>query len=185
MGTDKAQLLLGEPLVVRALQTLSAVCAEVAIAGGGPTLAGFGRVIEDGVRDCGPLGGIVAALTQSATEWNVFLAVDTPFVPIAALQALLAGRDPALVGVMARSGQQQQPLCAVYSRRALPVLQQELLAGRWKVTAAIAAAGEVRYHDFPEESWFRNLNTPEEFLQAQHSVQDLPELIRGTRVGGQ
>jgi molybdopterin-guanine dinucleotide biosynthesis protein A len=60
-----------------------------------------------------------------------------------------------------------QPLCAVYSKKSLEGLQQELAAGRWKVTKAIEAAGEVRFVDFEETSWFANLNTPEEFAEAE------------------
>jgi molybdopterin-guanine dinucleotide biosynthesis protein A len=70
------------------------------------------------------------------------------------------------IGVMARTAGVLQPLCAVYSRKALPTLWEELAAGRWKVTQAVATAGQYKIVDFEEESWFRNLNTPEEFAEA-------------------
>jgi molybdopterin-guanine dinucleotide biosynthesis protein A len=168
MGRDKALLLLdGEPLVARALRTLSGVCAEVAIGGGREELSRFGRVIPDERAECGPLGGIVSALEQSRFEWNLFLAVDTPFVPLRALGRLL-GRAAESTGVcvMAKAGGELQPLCAVYARRALPVLRDELDAGRWKVTKAIAAAGVCELVEFEEADWFRNLNTPAEFAEA-------------------
>ncbi len=165
MGRDKALLEIdGEPLVARAVRTLGEVCAEVAIAGGDEELARFGRVVKDARAGCGPLGGIVSALEWTAHEWNVFLAVDVPFVPAAVWGELLRRADAMDgVGVMARAGGQVQPLCAVYSRRAAAVLRKELEAGRWKVTAAVRAAGVVEYVDFEEVEWFRNLNTPEEF----------------------
>ena len=168
MGRDKALLLLnGEPLVQRGLRTLQEVCTEVAIAGAAQDLSSFGRVIPDEVADCGPLGGIVSAMEQSSSEWNLFLSVDSPFVPAAALIRLLviAASFPS-IGVMARAAGVLQPLCAVYSRKALPILREELAVGRWKVTQAIATAGEYKIVDFAEESWFRNLNTPEEFAEA-------------------
>jgi molybdenum cofactor guanylyltransferase len=169
MGTDKALLLLnGEPLVQRGLRTLREVCTEVAIAGAAQDLRRFGRVIPDEVADCGPLGGIVSAMVQSSSEWNLFLSVDSPFVPVAALIRLLSmAGDSASIGVMARTAGVLQPLCAVYSRKALPILREELAAGRWKVTQAIATAGQYKIVDFEEESWFRNLNTPEEFAEAE------------------
>ena len=169
MGRDKSLLLLdGEPLVSRGLRTLGEVCTEVAIAGAVQDLSRFGRVIPDEVTDCGPLGGIVSAMGQSSLEWNVFLSVDSPFVPVIALKRLLlvAAGSP-WVCVMARVAGISQPLCAVYSRRALSVLREELAAGRWKVTQAIAAAGPCKIVDFEEGVWFRNLNTPEEFAQAE------------------
>jgi molybdenum cofactor guanylyltransferase len=172
MGRDKALLLLdGEPLVQRGLRTLEEVCSEVAIAGATEDLSRFGRVIPDKVADCGPLGGIVSAMEQSSSEWNLFLSVDSPFVPAEALIRLLfmAAGMPS-VCVMARVAGVMHPLCALYSRKALPVLREELAAGRWKVTQAIAAAGQCKMVDFDEESWFRNLNTPEEFAEAEQRL---------------
>jgi len=175
MGQDKALLRLGgEPLVQRAVRKLSEICAEVAIAGGTEDLARFGRVIPDKSPGCGPLGGIVSALEQSSFEWNLFLSVDAPFVPASALKALLvmaAGFQG--VGVVARVQGRMQPLCAVYSRRALGVLQQELAGGRWKVLSAIEGAGSVKVVDFEDANWFANLNTPEEFAEAERHVDAL------------
>jgi molybdopterin-guanine dinucleotide biosynthesis protein A len=175
MGQDKALLKLGgELLVARAVRKLSKVCAEVAIAGGGENLTQFGRVIADEGAGRGPLGGIVAALEQSSFEWNLFLAVDAPFVPASVLKALLfeaAGCRG--VCVMARTQGVIQPLCAVYSSHALGVLRQELAAGRGKVVRAIEAAGPVKLVDFDDASWFSNLNTPEEFAEAEKHLNAL------------
>jgi molybdopterin-guanine dinucleotide biosynthesis protein A len=175
MGQDKALLTLGgEPLVKRAVRKLNKVCAEVAIAGGTENLMQFGRVIPDESAGCGPLGGIVAGLEQSSFEWNLFVAVDAPFVPLLVLKALLViPAGSADVCVMARVQGVMQPLCAVYSTKSLAVLRQELAAGRWKVTRAIEAAGPVKVMDFDDASWFANLNTPEEFAEAERHLDAL------------
>jgi molybdopterin-guanine dinucleotide biosynthesis protein A len=172
MGQDKALLTLGgELLIKRGIRKLSEVCAEVTIAGGTEDLTRFGRVIPDRSQGCGPLGGVVSALEQSSFEWNLFLPVDAPFVPVSALKAML-GMAAGFQGVcvMARAQGVMHPLCAVYSRKALGVLQQELDAGRWKVTLAIEAAGLVQFIDFEDARWFANLNTPEEFAEAERHV---------------
>jgi len=175
MGRDKALLTLGgEPLVQRAVGKLSEVCAEVAIAGGTEELMRFDRVIPDRFPGYGPLGGIVSALEQSPAEWNLFLSVDAPFVPVSCLKTLLlmaAGFSG--VAVIARADDRMQPLCAVYSRKALTILEQELAAGRWKVLSAIEAAGDVKVMDFEDARWFANLNTPEEFAEAERQVDGL------------
>lgn len=167
MGRDKALLVMdGETLVERAIRKLSEVAAEVAIAGGAHDLARFGRVVPDAEVECGPLGGMVAALRESRFEWNVFLPVDVPFVPAACLRELIAAAMNAGEAAMARAEGQVQPLCGVYAKAMLPVLQQELAEGRWKVAEAVAAAGPVRMVDFADARWFRNVNTPEEFAEA-------------------
>jgi molybdenum cofactor guanylyltransferase len=171
MGRDKSLLTLeGETLAERGLRKLREVCPDVAIAGGAQELRFFGRVIKDKELECGPLGGIVTALEQSTREWNLFLAVDMPYVPVAALRKLLCsagGRHPV---VLARAMGVVQPLCGVYSRRALGGLCAELRAGRLRVKDAVAAAGPVAYVQFPELDWFRNLNTPEEFRVASSAT---------------
>ena len=175
MGANKALLQFhGELLVQRGLRTLSEVCTEVAIAGGTEDLNRFGKVIQDETADSGPLGGIISAMEQSTSEWNLFLSVDTPFVPASALSRLLsAAADSPSVGVMARVAGRLQPLCAAYSRKALPLLREQLAAGNRKVTDAVAAVGGYTAVDFEEEGWFANLNTPEEFAEASRRV-DVP-----------
>ncbi|GGA65945.1 molybdenum cofactor guanylyltransferase [Edaphobacter acidisoli] len=168
MGQDKAILQLGGlTLVERCLGKLRTVCDEVAIAGGKPELERYGRVIPDEAPGCGPLGGIVAALEQSAHEWNLFLPVDAPFVPDKCLRELL---QVAAVGdwaaVIARADGRLQPLCGVYSRTMLPALRRELAEGRWKVAPALELAGRVHVMDFANVKWFANLNTPAEFAEA-------------------
>ncbi len=168
MGRDKALLELeGRPLVAWGLDSLRPVCASVAIAGGTPELARYGTVIADVAPGSGPLSGIVAGLEQSGCEWNLFLAVDVPFVPALVWERLLgrAAESDAVV-VMARVGGKRQPLCAAYARRAAGALRAELEARRLKVVEAVAAAGEVDYVDFEEPGWFQNFNTPEEFVRA-------------------
>ena len=171
MGRDKALLTLGgEPLVKIGLEKLKAVCDVVGISGTAE-LARFGQVVPDNRPGCGPLGGIVSALEQSLFEWNLFLPVDAPFVPVACLKSLLsmAAGFPG-VCVMARVEGRAEPLCAVYSRNALGVLERELSEGRWKVAEAIEAAGHVKFLDFKDSEWFANLNTPEEFAEAERRM---------------
>ena len=167
MGSDKALLKLdGETLIERALGKLVRVCAEVAIAGGGSELARFGRVIPDQTPGLGPLGGIVAALEQSPYEWNLFLGVDMPFVPEAALRALCAAAGGEEMVVLAQADGYIQPLCGIYSRGALPVLRRELEKGHLKLKDAASATGHCAYLRVGTEEWFRNLNTPDDFRAA-------------------
>lgn len=172
MGQDKALLQLsGVTLVERCLGKLRAVCDPVAIAGGSTELQRFAHIVPDETPGCGPLGGIVAALEQSSREWNLFLPVDAPFVPVECLRELLrtAAEDSA-DGIVARADGRLQPLCGAYSRRMLPVLRRELSERRWKVAPALELAGKVTVIDFANVKWFANLNTPEEFAVAEAST---------------
>jgi molybdopterin-guanine dinucleotide biosynthesis protein A len=172
MGRDKALLELGGRTMVEiGLEKLRVACPRVSVVGNTPELGRFGvRVVPDALTGCGPLGGIVAGLEASATEWNLFLAVDVPFVPVEVLKLLLTRSETeGAVCVMAETLGESHPLTALYAKGAAPVLRRELEAGRLKVRSAIRAAGLVRHLQFEREEWFRNLNTPEEFAAAQAS----------------
>jgi molybdopterin-guanine dinucleotide biosynthesis protein A len=175
MGTDKAFVdYAGRTLLARALELTRSVAFDVRIVGSKEKFAAFAPVVEDVIRDCGPLGGIHAALRASSTELNVMLAVDVPFVSRAFLQYLIAQarRAPEAAVVVPRGDGGWQPLCAVYHREFASVAERALLAGRNKIDRLF---DEVRTRVIEQEELegagfssavFRNLNTPEE-LEAE------------------
>nr|MBA3916917.1 NTP transferase domain-containing protein [Terriglobales bacterium] len=66
MGRDKAMLEVGgKRLLERALETARQVAARVRIVGDPVKLSSFGPGVPDRYAECGPLGGIHAALTSS------------------------------------------------------------------------------------------------------------------------
>src|SRR5207248_6652811 len=120
---DKGFLeLAGKPLIVRAIEVARETVPEAMIVGDPRKFVAFGTVIEDVYRDRGPLGGIHAALTNSAVEWNLILAVDLPFVPVQFLKYLLARAESSGATVTVPSvGKYFQPLCAVYRKEFVSV----------------------------------------------------------------
>ena len=175
MGVDKAFVeLKGRTLLQRALDTVKALTPEAIIVGERSKFAQFGTVVEDVFRDRGPLGGIHAALAATATELNLILAVDLPFVDCNLLTYLLkqAGASEAIVTVP-RSADGWQPLCGVYRRAFGRVAERALLQGKNKIdplfreveTKPVEQA-ELEAQGF-SAAIFRNLNTPQELEQAK------------------
>ncbi len=118
MGADKAFLELeGRTLLDRALELAGTVTKQVKVVGDKTRFAPYGIVVEDIYAERGPLGGIHAALMSSATDFNLMLAVDLPFIGSEFLAYLLseALHSDAVVTV-ARTGGGFQPLCAVYRK---------------------------------------------------------------------
>ena len=90
MGADKAFLeLKGRTLLHRALDLMRSLTPEAIIVGERSKFARLGTVVEDVFRERGPLGGIHAALAATATDLNLVLAVDLPFVDAAFLKYLV------------------------------------------------------------------------------------------------
>jgi molybdopterin-guanine dinucleotide biosynthesis protein A len=177
MGSDKAFVRLGEEtLLSHAMKVASAVAREVRIVGDAKKFAAFGQVVEDVYRDRGPLGGIHAALSSSATDLNLMLAVDLPSVASNLLvYLLLRARKSAAMVTVPRTGGGLQPLCGAYRRGFAEVAEQSLRDGKNKIDSlferietCVIEEDELVRAGFSIEM-FRNLNTPEELEQARNS----------------
>ena len=174
MGSDKAFLELGgRSLLIRALDLAQAVTPDVKIVGAPEKFAAFAPAVPDIYPARGPLGGIHAALFNSTTDYNLILAVDLPFVEESFLHYLIAEAQSsgAVVTVPSAVGY-FHPLCTVYRKAFLPTADRALAEGRNKLDALFS---EVQVRVISEEELqsagfdaeiFRNLNTPEDWQQA-------------------
>ncbi len=175
MGTDKAFVELeGRTLLTRTLALAQKVAEDVRILGSKEKFASFGSVVEDEFPNHGPLGGIHAALRASATDLNLILAVDMPFLEIRFLQYLLreAVRAEGAVVTVARAGGGWQPLCAAYRKRFAELAEPSLRQGKNKIDPLfrqielrVVEETEIEQQGF-SSIMFRNLNTPEELSGA-------------------
>ena len=175
MGRDKAFLpWQGGTLLSHALQLAASVTPNLRIVGDLEKFSNFGAVIEDIYAERGPLGGIHAALSSSTSDLNLMLAVDLPFIEPRFLHFLagLAQAANAIVTLPRASGQ-FQPLCAVYQREFLQAADLALQAGENKIGALFSRLNTrvIEEAEFTRAGFspdmFRNLNTPEEWNQAQ------------------
>jgi len=178
MGADKAFVMLdGRTLLARALDVARSVTADVRIVGDPTKFAPFASVVEDVFRNCGPLGGIHAALRSSQADQNLILAVDVPFVSPVLLNYLIQrARDSAAMVTVAQTDGGYQPLCAVYRRDFADAAEHSLRAGRYKIDTLFEP---TRTHLITEKEleragfsprMFRNLNTPQELAEASETA---------------
>ena len=152
---------------------LERVCGRVAFVGKDPAaLAAFGYpFVVDLATDRAALHGLLAALEWSPDQLTVVLAADVPRVPETLLSALLARLEstgaPAVVPADAGH---PQPLCAAWSRLALPALRLAVTEGDFSLRRVVEATRALVLSE--EETAllpgftpgaFRNVNTPEEY----------------------
>jgi molybdopterin-guanine dinucleotide biosynthesis protein A len=172
MGVDKAFLPFGDrDFLQLALSNVATVSSfPPTIVGSDERYAAYGSVVGDKVRDCGPLGGIHAALSATKSERNLILSVDMPLMQAAFLGWLvaLAAQGSELISVP-HVGGRTQPLCAVYHRSVLPEIETLLLSGRRRVDFLLSAVrtrmvtdSEIVAAGFSPEI-FQNVNTREEY----------------------
>lgn len=109
MGADKAFLRVHDTTLLERAVGIAKLAAD-AVYICGPREKFGTEAIEDIFPDCGPLGGIHAALKSSQSELNLVLAVDLPFVEADFLKYLLGKTEINPVGGFRRGTAQPMPL---------------------------------------------------------------------------
>ena len=132
-GSPKALAELdGETLAERAWKLLQATCDEtIAVGKRADALPLPFPILDDGSAVRAPLAGLVAGLRAARHDLCVVLPVDVPLLSAASVEALAKACADAAVA-------QTGPLPGAYRKRALPVLERRLAAGRLKLRDAVA-----------------------------------------------
>jgi molybdopterin-guanine dinucleotide biosynthesis protein A len=168
MGTDKAFLqLAGKPLIAHAVAKLRRICADVHILGSSPALADYAPLVPDLHLDCGPVGGIEAALAHSPRDWNLILPVDVPFLPATVLEswaaAIVDPAETARVAMFTVDGRPQAAVCLLH-KEIVPSIAAAVALNELKLLAVLEASAEVLalQHERPLDQFLRQ--TPLESL---------------------
>ena len=134
------------------------------------------RTIVDLVPDCGPLGGLHAALTEARADAVFVVACDMPYITGRFVTYLLSLANDVEI-VVPRTERGYHPLCAVYARTCLKMVARRLAERRLKLADLFADArtrvvtGEDIDTFGDRHRLLANVNTPEEYagLEALHS----------------
>lgn len=90
------------------------------------------RMAADVIPGEGPLSGIHAGLTASASYYNFFVACDLPFLDERIIRPLMAAAtDPDVIVPSWAAG--LEPMHAIYSRRCVQPIERTLARGRHRV----------------------------------------------------
>lgn len=178
-GSNKALALLHrKPVIQHVADILSAVFPTCLLSTNTPeTYAFLGLpTIADIFPGAGPLGGIHAVLKYIAEPRAFIAGCDMPLlapVLIRFLCTLSEQDDWDVVLPWPASG--PEPLCAVYSQSALPVIEKNLTRGNWKVRDTLE---ELRVRRVAEAelltivddlNTFHNINRPEDLADITDS----------------
>src|SRR5687768_452097 len=178
MGEDKAlKPFLGRPLIQRVIERLSPVADELIVTTNRPEEYAFLglRLVSDLKPGRGALGGLYTAIASAAHPIVAVVACDMPFASstlIRAASKLLLEEEADVV--IPKSEEGYEPLHAVYRRETcLPAIEAAIAADLWKVIAwfpqvkvRVLTPDEIQRYD-PLGLAFWNVNTPEEFAEAE------------------
>lgn len=183
MGQEKALLpFVGEPLIQRIVARGLLLTPHILIITNHPEAFEFLRLPLSGdlYPAAGPLVGLYTALKVAQTPRVALVGCDMPFASPAVFASLLEWLDhEPCDAAIPKSERGLEPLHAVYRREAcLPAVQSALDAGErslagWlsRVRACEVPAERLRTFD-PGLNAFCNLNTPEEYRDAQRDASE-------------
>jgi len=182
MGEDKAlKTFLGRPLIERVIERLSPIADEVIVTTNRPDDYFFLNLplFPDLKPDRGALGGLYTAIASASNPIVAVVACDMPFASATLIEAAssLLVEEKADV-VIAKIDEGYEPIHAVYRRETcLPAIEAAIDADMWKVIAwfpqvkvRVLTSDEIKRYD-PAGVAFWNVNTPEEFIEAEKLAQ--------------
>ncbi|MGB7875761.1 MAG: molybdenum cofactor guanylyltransferase [Anaerolineales bacterium] len=181
MGQDKALMpFLGRPLIQRAVDRLSPIADEIIVTTNNQDDYRFlGLPLFPDLRPGrGALGGLYTALSSANCEFVAVVACDMPFASASLIEAatrLLA--EEAADVVIPDSDGGLEPMHAVYRRETcIPAIASAIDNDKWKliswfpdVKVRVLQPEEIKAYD-PSGLAFWNLNTPEEFADAEKTA---------------
>ena len=174
MGTNKALLKIdGETLIERMINIVNSCTEKLMIITNNPEEFSFLNVetFQDVIKGAGPLGGIYTALKHCQSTHCLVIACDLPFLSKELLQ-LLYKQGTAYDVLAVDGGKGVEPLCAVYSKNCIPIIEKQLIAGKHRVTDFYSSVNtKILYWEqnsrlFHNKMFF-NINTPEDLKKAE------------------
>ncbi len=125
------------------------------------------EAVRDETPGKGPMGGICSALRRCRSDALLVLACDLPWFPRRLAEYLVSFSDAGWKAWVMRSRDGRlQPLCGVYTRDCLPIMEQMLAEGNGRMADLLERAEahilESAYTGFPDQV-FWNINTPQEY----------------------
>ncbi len=173
MGQNKALVEFdGKKMIEYVLESLQACTQEIMIISNSPEKFRFLKrpLYEDIVESVGPLAGIYTALTKSRQEYCLVVACDLPFLSSQLIKFLCEKCTPYDIFAF-ESEIGVEPLCAVYRKSCLPVIETQIKKRQFKVSDIFGKLrtqimrlepGLTPYGKDP----FFNVNTPSELARA-------------------
>lgn len=168
MGRDKAFLQYNEKELYKySLEKLETLCEDILISANHHDFDQIGYpVIEDSIKDIGPIGGLYSCLPHVKHSKVLVLACDTPLVNISYLKILLQKSIHYSICMAAGPSGNPEPLIAVYDQNILPLLQNNIKNKNYKLNSLLQYPGScsLELSEVPEKyrPEFRNINSPED-----------------------
>ena len=175
MGFDKQFLKLRDKYIIEMItEKLEKVFNEIIIVTSRPEeYVKYGyKLVEDDIKDFGPLAGVHVGLKSSCSVHNYVVACDMPFINIKYLNymmELINQHEGKVDGVITRLGEWIEPFNAFYSKSLLQKLEENIKKGNKQINlllqdSNVLYVSEAAAREFsPDWDMFTNVNTIKDY----------------------
>jgi molybdenum cofactor guanylyltransferase len=178
MGQNKALMLFNDkPLIQYSIDALLPVCTRIIISSNDPVFEFTGcEVWPDELPVKAAMIGLYSCLKQSQTDWNLLLPCDMPLIDTGLFRFLLQHSPGYEVVIPVHHEDCMEPLCGLYNRSVLPVLEQKISIQQYSmqeflVSTLCRLVVIDNRQDFFHERMFSNINTPGDFTHLNSNIQ--------------
>ena len=137
------------------------------------------QVVVDLYKARSSMTGIHAGLVHTQADFAFVVPCDTPFLQPAVIETLLDELEPGCDLVVPFLDGYYEPLCAIYSRRCIPMIEAQLDQGNYRIldffdqmNTKKLSTEQLKAAD-PELLSFFNVNTPSAHLACQELLQKM------------
>lgn len=118
-------------------------------------------LIEDEIKDIGPMGGIYSCLKKCKYNRCLFVAADMPFINKELIDTLTnyEFNEDALVPIVNGNF---EPLVAVYDKKIIHIIEELINSDNFKIRNLLKLIN-VKYINIDDDKPFINVNTKEEY----------------------
>jgi molybdenum cofactor guanylyltransferase len=177
MGFDKCKINIGgKPIYELIAEKLEIVFDEIILVTSDldRILGGKYRVVEDIIKECGPIGGIYTGLKYASSNYVFFTACDMPFVDIQLIENIIniLKNNSSYNGAVAVNRGYIEPLHSFYSKALISSIKSNIDKGNYQISKLVESSDIYR---IAENYWNKDEN-PNIFSNLNHK-KDLDILI--------
>ncbi|MBQ7584218.1 MAG: molybdopterin-guanine dinucleotide biosynthesis protein B [Lachnospiraceae bacterium] len=171
MGQDKALIRLGNERIIDRISGELKGFSEVIVSAAKPGVyeeLGF-PVVYDENRGIGPIEGIRQVLAAAKEEYVFICAADMPFIKKELVSYISGYISSGYDCYVIADEDHIQPLCAIYSGAVLPVIEELIRDGKYRLREIFSRV-RTKYitleHSCFDKKTIRNINTREDLFEA-------------------
>ncbi|MUP38544.1 molybdenum cofactor guanylyltransferase [Labilibaculum euxinus] len=169
MGSEKGLVeWKGKRLIEYSIEALQPICDQLVISSNMECYNYLGYpIIEDEIKDCGPLGGIYSCMKAVKADYYLVISCDVPNVSFLLFADLLKNIAAFDAIFPIDKDDRKQPLIAVYGSSCKNIIEKELFQGNFKMmklldllqTGTFQISEELPYYN---SKMLSNVNSPKD-----------------------